>query len=147
MRKPFSSMAIGLTLLSTVTLPSLVLMVFHTSSMAAGLLVILGLYICLFVALSALGHKFYSLGASAILITVVLGVIMIQSTISLVVHDDFDFDRFSQTYLFWSINNFTVIFCSMSENWFFPTHRQYPERHCSVRTPSWTAIALVGEVC
>ena len=23
-----------------------------------------------------------------------------------------------------SINNFTVIFCSMSENWFFPTHRQ-----------------------
>lgn len=68
--------------------------------MAAGLLVILGLYICLFVALSALGHKFYSLGASAILITVVLGVIMIQSTISLVVHDDFDFDRFSQTYLF-----------------------------------------------
>lgn len=93
-------MAIGLTLLSTVTLPSLVLMVFHTSSMAAGLLVILGLYICLFVALSALGHKFYSLGAGAILTTVVLGVIMIQSTISLVVHDDFDFDRFSQTYLF-----------------------------------------------
>jgi hypothetical protein len=47
----------------------------------------------------------------------------------------------------WSINNFTVIFFSMSENWFFPTHRQYHERHFSVRTPSWTAIALVGEVC
>jgi len=93
-------MAIGLTLLSTVVLPSLVLMVFHTSSMAAGLLLILGLYICMFLALSVIGRKFQSLGAGAILIAVVVGVIMFQSTISWLAHDDFDFKRFSETYLF-----------------------------------------------
>ena len=100
MRKPFSSVAIGLILLSTVALPSLVLMVFHTSSMAAGLLLILGLYICMFLALSVIGRKFQSLGAGALLIAVVMGVIMFQSIISLLAHDDFDFERFSQTYLF-----------------------------------------------
>jgi len=100
MRKPFSSVAIGLILLSTVVQPSLVLMVFHTSSLAAGLLFILGLYICMFLALSAIGQKFQSLGAGALLIAVVMGVLMFQSTISALAHDDFDFERFSQTYLF-----------------------------------------------
>ena len=100
MRKPFSSVAIGLILLSTVVQPSLVLMVFHTSSLAAGLLFILGLHICMFLALSAIGQKFQSLGAGALLIFVVTGVLVFQSAISALAHHDFDFERFLQTYLF-----------------------------------------------
>lgn len=68
--------------------------------MAAGVLLVLGLHICLFVALSVIRQQFQSLGAGALLIIAVMSVIMIQSTISLLTHDDFDFGRFSQTYLF-----------------------------------------------
>lgn len=68
--------------------------------MAAGVLLVLGLHICLFMILFALRRQFQSLGAGILFITAVLGVVIIQSSISLVIHDDFDFGRFSQTYLF-----------------------------------------------
>lgn len=100
MTKPFSSVAIGLLLLSTVVLPSLVLMVFQTSSMAAGLSLVLGIHIFLFAVFSTIHRQSQSLGACVLLITAVMGVVMIQSLISLVIHDDFDFGRFLQTYLF-----------------------------------------------
>lgn len=100
MSRLFSSVATGLLLLSTVVIPSLVFMVFHTSSMAAGLLLILGLYICMFLVLSAIGRKFQSLGAGALLVVAIMGVVMIHSTVSLLANDDSDFERFAQTYLF-----------------------------------------------
>lgn len=100
MRKPFSSVAIGLILLAPVILPSLVLMVFHVSSMAAGLSLVLGIYICLFVMFGAIHRQSQSLGAVVLLITAVMGVVMIQGTISLLAHADFGFGRFWQTYLF-----------------------------------------------
>ena len=68
--------------------------------MAAGVLVVSGLYIFLFVALCAVLRKSQSLGAGAILIAAVLGVVMIQGTISYLIHDGFDLIRFSQSYLF-----------------------------------------------
>lgn len=103
MSKLFSSVAIGLLLLSTVVMPSLVFMVLHASSMAAGLLLILGLYIFMFLALSAIGRKFQSLGAGILLAAAVMGVIMFQSIIIFLTHDDFNFERFAQTYLFFII--------------------------------------------
>lgn len=87
-------------MLLTVGLPPLGHRAFGTSSMAAGVLVVSGLYIFLFVALCAVLRKSQSLGAGAILIAAVLGVVMIQGTISYLIHDGFDLIRFSQSYLF-----------------------------------------------
>lgn len=68
--------------------------------MAAGVLLISGLYIFLFAALCAILRQSQSLGAVAILITAVLGVVMTQGAISYLINDEFDFGRFLQTYLF-----------------------------------------------
>lgn len=101
MRIPFSSVAIGLILLSTVVLPSLVRMVFHTSSMAEGVAFILGLHISLFVVLNSIRRQSKSNGLGvAIFIFIVMGIVMTQSAISYLIHDDFDFGRFEKTYLF-----------------------------------------------
>ncbi|MBT9174200.1 MAG: hypothetical protein DDT21_02611 [Syntrophomonadaceae bacterium] len=100
MRKPFSSVAIGLILLSTAVLPPLVFMVFNTSSMAAGVLLISGLHVFLFVVLCTTLRQTQRLGAVAILFAAVLGVVMTHGAITLLINDDFDFGRFSQSYLF-----------------------------------------------
>ena len=100
MRKPFSSIAIGFILLTTVVLPSLVLMIFHTSSVAVGILLVSVLYIILFAVLSAIWPQSQSLGAGSHLSITVMGVIMIHSTISFLINDIFDFGRFLQSYLF-----------------------------------------------
>lgn len=100
MRKPFSSIAIGLILLSTVVLPPLGHRAFGTSSMGAGALVVSGLYIYLFVALGAILLQSQSLGAVPILMTAVLGVVMTHGAISYLINDEFDFGRFSLSYLF-----------------------------------------------
>jgi hypothetical protein len=68
--------------------------------MAAGALLVSGLYIFLFVALCAVLQKSQSLGAGAILITAVLGVVITQGAVRFLINDEFDFGRFSQSYLF-----------------------------------------------
>jgi hypothetical protein len=100
MRIPLSSVSIGLILLSTVVVPSLVRMVFHTSSMAAGVTFILGLHIILLVVLNSIRRQSNGLGVGAIFILIVMGIVMIQSAISLLTHDDFDFGRFEKSYQF-----------------------------------------------
>uniref|UniRef100_E6QWA9 Uncharacterized protein n=1 Tax=mine drainage metagenome TaxID=410659 RepID=E6QWA9_9ZZZZ len=44
-------------------------------------------------------------------------------------------------------NNCTVNFSSMLENSASQPHQRHHERHCPLRTSSWTENALVGEVC
>lgn len=100
MRKLFSSVTIGLVLLLTVVLPSLVFMVFQTSSMAAGVMLVLGLHIFLFAALSAIRPQSQSLGVGALLITAVGGGVVIQGGINLLMNNNFDLTRFLLTYLF-----------------------------------------------
>ena len=100
MRIPLSSVAIGLILLSTVVLPSVVYMVFHTSSMAAGVTFILGLHISLFVVLNSIRRQSNCLGVGAIFILIVMGIVMIQNAIIYLIHDDFDFGRFEKSYKF-----------------------------------------------
>ena len=98
MRIPFSSITIGLTLLTTVTLPSSVQMLFNTSSMAAGITFILGLHISLFVVLNSIRRPSNGLGVGTIIIFIVLGIVMIHTVINFLVHDDFDFGRFEISY-------------------------------------------------
>ena len=100
MRIPLSSVSTGLILLSTVVLPSVVRMVFHTSSMAAGITFILGLHISLLALYYRIRRKSNSLGGGAIFILIVMGIVMIHSAISFFIHDDFDFGRFEQSYKF-----------------------------------------------
>ena len=67
--------------------------------MAVGALLVSGLYIFLFVALSAVLRKSQSLGVGVILIAAVLGVVMTHGAITFLINDEFDFGRFSQSYL------------------------------------------------
>ena len=98
MRIRFSSVFIGLVLLSTVVLPSLVRIVFHTSSMAAGVTFIIGLHISLLVVLNSFRQQSYRLGVGVIFIIIVMGFVMIQGAISFLIQDNFDFGRFEQSY-------------------------------------------------
>lgn len=99
MRNPFSSSVIGLMLLATTVVPSLVMGVFETSSMAAGTLIISALSLLLFVMFK--GHFFASkrlcVGAFAIIFSA--AVVFAHSAFSYLGSDDFDFERFWQSYL------------------------------------------------
>jgi hypothetical protein len=68
--------------------------------MAAGVLLISGLHIFLFVALCVIPWQSQRLGAGAILIPAVLGVVMIHGAIGFMINGEFDFARFLQSYLF-----------------------------------------------
>lgn len=98
MRKPFSSVAIGLILLSTVVLPPLWFLAFSSSSMHPGVLLVSGLYVFLFVALRSVSRQSPSLGSGIILIVAVLFVVMTQSAIRFLITYEFDFARFSKSY-------------------------------------------------
>jgi len=95
-----SSMAIGLILLLTVVVPPFGILTYGTSSMAAGVLLVSGLHIFLFVALCVITRQSQRLGAGAILIPAVLGVVMTHGAIGFMINDEFDFARFLQSYLF-----------------------------------------------
>ncbi len=100
MRKAFSSIAIGLILLSTVVLPPFGILTFGTSSMAAGVLLVSGLHIFLFVALCVIPRQSQRQSSSVLLIAAVLVAVMTHGAIGFMINDDFDFARFLQSYLF-----------------------------------------------
>ena len=68
--------------------------------MAAGVLLISGMYIFLYAALCAKMPKFHRLGDSVVPIFLVLCVVMIQGAISIQVHGEFDISRFWKSCLF-----------------------------------------------
>ena len=98
MRKPFASLMTGLALLAAVVVPSLGLK-FGASSMAAGLVPVVGLYVFLFAALCAL-HGPRLLGKLAFIFPVVLAVVYAQGVLSFFINTTFNMDRFLQSYVF-----------------------------------------------
>ena len=99
MRKPFASLMTGLVLLATVVVPPLG-MALGASSMAAGVLLVVGLYVFLFAAVCALNRPRQSLGNVAFIVTVALAVVFTQGVLSFLINATFNIDRFSQTYAF-----------------------------------------------
>lgn len=99
MRRPFSSPMLTLVLLVTAALPSFVFMVFHTSSMAAGILVVSGVYVLLFALLGGIRWRVPRLGTVIIRVTTALGVVFAQGAVSMQLHSQFDFGRFLQSCL------------------------------------------------
>jgi hypothetical protein len=100
MKKKFSSLVIGLILLITVAVPSVVLMVFHTSSMAAGVSFVLLLHMLLLIALRSFGLRTQNFSGGVTLIFIVMCFVMIHGVITFMMHDNFDLDRFLHTYFF-----------------------------------------------
>jgi hypothetical protein len=99
MRKPFASLMTGLVLLAAVVVPPLVQR-FGASSMAAGLVPVVGLYTFLFAALCALHGPRQSLGKLAFIVTVVLAVVYAQGVLSFFINTTFNMDRFLQSFVF-----------------------------------------------
>ena len=102
MRKPrtsFASIMTGLVLLASVVVPPLV-MRFGASSMAAGLLLVVGLYAFLFAALCALHGPRQILGKIAFIVPVVLIVIYAQGVLSILMSTTFNMGKFWQSYFF-----------------------------------------------
>jgi hypothetical protein len=100
MRKLFSSVALGVVLLLTVTIPPLIFMFFGTSSMAVGVLLISLLYIFLFLVLSRLQWLARSVDAFAFCVVVPITVLIAQGLSSFLIHDEFDSVRFWQSIAF-----------------------------------------------
>jgi hypothetical protein len=100
MKNKLSSLFIGLILLITAVVPSLGLMVFHTSSMATGVSVILLLYAFIFFALKSLGLRTQKLSNGVTLLFIFMFFLLIHGVISLLSHDNFDVGRFFSGLLF-----------------------------------------------
>src|SRR5262245_18094909 len=102
MRNPVLSLVLGLVLLATVVVPPVVYMALGTSSEAAGVLVVSGLYVFVFVAITALSPS-VGLGYCALFVAVVVGVVFTQGVLSLSINNEFDFGRFWQASLLLTI--------------------------------------------
>jgi len=112
MRKYFASLMTGLALLMTVVLPSLVIK--FASSMVAGALLVVGLYVFLFAALCALHGPRQILGKLAfnvhVVLAVVLAVVFAQGVLCFLINTTFNLDRFLQSYVFLIIYLFAASF-------------------------------------
>ena len=97
-----SSVVVGLLLLATVVVPPAVYMAMGASSMAAGVLLISGLYVFMFMAYASLCPSQY-LGTGIFFIAAVMGVVFTQGALSLSLNKEFDFGRFWQSNVFLTI--------------------------------------------
>lgn len=104
MKNPFSSLTIGLVLCATVVVPPYIYTALETSSMAAGVLLVSGLYVFLFVMLGAYNWPTRKLVNVALIVVVSLAVVLTQGALSLLVNDEFNFDRFWQSEVFLTIS-------------------------------------------
>ena len=100
MRKPLASIMSGLLLLAAVVVPPLGIMAFGASSMAVGVLLVVGLYLMLYVAMCTLHRSIQRLGGVVLFFSVALVIIFIHGMLSFVINDTFNISRFSQTYVF-----------------------------------------------
>ncbi len=93
----FRSIAAGMVLLATVIVPPFLYTAFGTSSMAAGVLLVSGLYSLLFLMLD----RFHRLGQKrTTLFLIIIGIITligVQAGLNSFVSDEFDFSRFWQS--------------------------------------------------
>ena len=96
----FASANIVLVLLLTLTLPSFAVLILFATSNALGLLIVLGMNISLFLISRAFDRYPKPVGRSIFIVIIIIGLVLIHGTISFFIHDDFDFGRFFQTYLY-----------------------------------------------
>lgn len=99
MAKHLSSVLIGFLLLATVVLPSLVMAVFGTSSMAIGTLVVSVLYVVLLMLLGAHFRSSNSLAIFVMYVMVAIAAVFNHSASSFLVNEELDFERMWQSYL------------------------------------------------
>jgi hypothetical protein len=96
-RNPFAALPAGLLFLATVLLPPLG-MAYGAGSMAAGVFLVAGMYVCLFALFSILYRPPKTLGKIALIVTIVLVLILSQGLLNYWTNSTFNVDRFWLTY-------------------------------------------------
>jgi len=99
----FSSITIGLLLFVTIVLPSFVLMIFSTKSMAAGLFIIIVIHILIASFSNSIRRKIGKLINELTLIIMIMCTVMIHGMTSFIWHDNFNLLHFFYSYAFFLI--------------------------------------------